>query len=149
MSDVIAFLNARLDDDEAVALTSQAVNYQSNSGVWTFSDGEAEAEWESQRRFGGRCKVVVHSSVRGGNFALDSSGNPRTQNPDMIHIARYDPARALRDVAAKRGVIREMEAARTSLEERGINVPFFITWTLWHLAAVYSDHPDYQKEWAI
>lgn len=52
-------------------------------------------------------------------------------------------------MAAKRGVVREMEAARTNLEERGINVPFFITWTLWHLAAVYSDHPDYQKEWQI
>lgn len=88
MSDVIAFLNARIDDDE-----ERANAYNNLTGTTT--------------------------------------------------------VRILREVTAKRGVIREMEAARTNLEERGINVPFFITWTLWHLAAVYSDHPDYQKEWAI
>ena len=101
MSDVTAFLRARLDDDEKHA------------------DQEDQADVE---RFGG---VPIYRNVPGTSL------------------------RTRRDVAAKRGVVREMEAARTNLEERGINVPFFITWTLWHLAAVYSDHPDYRQEWQI
>jgi len=135
MSDVTAFLNARLDDDEKIANT--AIGRQPEYAEWAYEGDEVFAPRLGER--GDRWNVTC-----------DSEGLlPAVEEKDGPHIAHHDPARALRDVAAKRGVVREMEAARSSLEERGINVPFFITWTLWHLAAVYSDHPDYRKEWQI
>jgi hypothetical protein len=69
------------------------------------------------------------------------------------HIARHDPARALREVAAKRAIV---EAYRQS---RDILMDNRETWdlvraavgaqrvTVTRLAAVWSDHPDYRAEW--
>jgi hypothetical protein len=98
----VAFINARLDEDEAKV-------EDAGTSPWSRTDY---------------------------NFTP-----PRTIS--------HDPSRLRREIAAKRGVIREMEAARKDLNERGINVPFFITWTLMHLAKVYAYHPDYKRDWHI
>lgn len=131
-SELTEFLNARLNDDEELA--NKAIDAVAENDPltreWVFGeDGFGSGHRGLMNRAGLRYPVRI--------------------TPESAHINRHSPDRVLREVAAKRGVIREMEAARTNLEERGINVPFFITWTLWHLAAVYSDHPDYQKEWEL
>ncbi len=57
-------------------------------------------------------------------------------NPDAAareHIARQDPGRVLREVEAKREIIRVCGRV----------------YVLRCLAAVYSDHPDYRQEWAL
>lgn len=119
MSDVVAFLNARLDEDEQVARAA--------------------------------------TEAAGADWHIGFSPDPGTDDELVYHLGegarthlyRHDPARVLCEVKAKRGAVRELNLARKSIAGRGLNVPFFITWTLWHLAAAYSDHPDYRQEWEI
>lgn len=47
----------------------------------------------------------------------------------------YDPLRVLAEVEAKRRIVRERN------DEGDLQI------VLQHLAAVYSDHPDYDEEW--
>jgi hypothetical protein len=72
-------------------------------------------------------------------------------NPDAAareHIARQDPARVLRGVAAKRAIIEHCERA---VEQQGIAMEdgqeALAEWVLAELAAVWSGHPDYRQEW--
>lgn len=64
------------------------------------------------------------------------------------HFARHDPARVLRQVAALRAVV-------TSTRERNDQIEGFSTTDemvaddLAPIAAIWSDHPDYQPEWAV
>jgi hypothetical protein len=72
------------------------------------------------------------------------------------HAARFDPARVLREVEAKRAIVdlasklvgrewpdwhKEHGIAPTVREEANH------LYTLKILAAVYNDHPDYRQEW--
>lgn len=54
------------------------------------------------------------------------------------HIVRHDPARTLAECVAKGAVI----AAHLSPRSQGA-----LGGVIQVLAAVYSDHPDYQQEW--
>jgi hypothetical protein len=138
MSALVEFLNARLDEDEAIANAPQCKAWELQP-YWHHPNGESPIE-------GNVIATDVDPSAR---FRRYITGPEEHDIDDARHIASHDPARVLREIAGKRGVVREMEAARTSLEDRGVNVPFFITWTLMYLAAVYNDHPDYRKDWAI
>jgi hypothetical protein len=59
---------------------------------------------------------------------------------DARHAARWEPARVLREVAAKQAIIGRFEAA-VDLGEPADPHP------LRALAAVYADHPDYNRAW--
>lgn len=79
------------------------------------------------------------------------------------HIARHDPARVLREVAAKRAILAEHGPSRrdasrcrvcTAITHTGMGHADARRFrapcpTLLFLAAVYSDHPDYRAEWAV
>ena len=66
---------------------------------------------------------------------------------DAAHIARHDPARVLREVEAKREILRECEAVQRLNASTGREPSRFRDWLLRHLAAVYRDHPDYSPVW--
>ena len=143
MDDLTAFIAARLDEDEDLAQDAA----RGNPGPWSLDHAwilSAEGE------------TVVMDEYRWGGSAF-------------THIARYDPARALREVAAKRAIVAEHEpgfpaVARqeppgpsTVTDPDGIisTFPYCLTCdqdapcvTLEALAAVWSDHPDYRAEWA-
>jgi hypothetical protein len=110
-NDLVAFLAARLDEDEAAA-------------------------------------EDVHNA-----YECESCMGP----PGPFPCNCGYPARVLREVAAKRAILAEhkpYETGGTHLsgpvfcstcgEEDAVEVP---CGTLRHLAAVYSDHPDYRPEW--
>lgn len=75
------------------------------------------------------------------------------------HVARHDPARALRQCAFARGVLtswRAVVAARNSREGHATNAftegqdAAAMMWlgdVLQQMAAIWSDHPDYQESW--
>lgn len=124
---IVEFLEARLAEDEAVARSA-------------FIDHEPRtAEW-----------------IERGNEVVNADGSlvvSRTWN-EVTHIARQDPSRALREVAAKRGILTEYvnecwvqeQGHRTAWTEGGQStretaIRLFV--------AIYSDHPDYQQEWAL
>src|SRR6266550_3786728 len=76
MDDLVAFVTARLDEDEAAARESYYEGQRwltEEEGVYRWPDDE-----------------LVHTADR---------------KADARHIARHDPARALREVEAKRAIL--------------------------------------------
>jgi hypothetical protein len=129
MSDVAAFLNARLDEDETVARAALAGrDEESESGGWS--------------------EVLAAKAVD-----LDAT--------DVEHIARHDPARVLREVTAMRAIVefyveppgglRSGSAAPSTAAEAEIakapRVLTAIEAIAFDIAAVWSDHPDYDPAW--
>jgi hypothetical protein len=124
--DLVGFLEARLAEDETAA---RAVP-------------EQQREWVTEPIF----------DVPKPQFSA-CDGHVLIYGEDLsvhaVHSARHDPARALREVEAKRAILADHiaceewnEEARQSRDgEREICV------TLRALAAVFSDHPDYREEW--
>ena len=92
--------------------------------------------------------------------------NARLDEDEQIaprHIARHDPARILREVAFKRAIMAEHYPGTTWDRDAPGGLKICAgeggdgdTWqmaTRWpcpqvrQLAAIYSDHPDYDPEW--
>ncbi|BDQ19744.1 DUF6221 family protein [Rhodococcus qingshengii] len=127
---IVEFLEARIAEDEAVA-----------RGV--ASDGE----WTSGSTYGMFVSIEARSwTVVSGEW----------ERRDANHIARHDPARVLREVAAKRAVITQSREANeyyahmsgngriASMAAGNVNACAAM---LKALASVYDDHPDFSEEW--
>lgn len=138
MTTLTEFLNDCLDRDEAAAQKAAAVS----SPRWIDN---------------GSLLMYLDDSPTPFAEPLASVENYR-QDDALIHAARHDPARVLREVQAKRAILELANMAngldmqvdhefrvgqRDEAEE-----PYVGDLILRHLAAVYSDHPDYRKEWA-
>lgn len=145
---IVEFLEARLDEDEEVA--RDAAGWDSSGsirdeGLW-HRDGVNSVIDSARRR-------VVH----GDGSAPDDS--------KATHIVRHDPARVLREVAAKRAIIEPHErntyykfdddstgsCAECSSYCNEDGCRNLVSWPcdpLRALASAYADHPDYQQEWA-
>ncbi len=134
--EITAFIAARLDEDESAA------------GAGARRVG---MPWHAERQPGTPGGLVIDElglvGSTGGRYAAD-------------HIARHDPARALREVVAKRALIDEIGAYEAEIDrETGCChkageilagkchlKPGRID-GLRHLAAIWSDHPDYREGW--
>lgn len=145
--ELVAFLCAQLDADEAAAKAA-------DEGPWELSwDGQ-----EHQLRAPGSKWPIAEWTYAIRTYGDDVDEERADCNTaDQEHIARHDPARVLREIAAKRAIIDAHNDdgwccpvcthEPTSGEDdfRGsYNHPCP---TLRHLAAVYADRPDYRKEW--
>ncbi|MFB7832023.1 DUF6221 family protein [Streptomyces sp. NPDC056056] len=140
MGDLIAFLRARLADDEQTA----------KAATW---DGDMSARWQAgsssydKRRQSPRW-YVLDAYEDGVVGDVDPQGND--DEGVARHIARHDPARVLAEVDAKRQIIEQHE--RYAAERRRMmggwdsqgpeDSPILTA-----LASVYADHPDYRDEW--
>jgi hypothetical protein len=132
MDALVAFLTARLDEDEQVALAAK----QDLSGRWAFA-----------QTLGGRSKVTddLGYSI---SETDDVDSQPWAAQP---HIARWDPARVLAEVEAKQRLLRQATAA-SQMQELAPGLAAdaahdaFLT-VLELLAEVYADHQDYREEW--
>ena len=118
VDDLIAFITARLDEDEAAAKLAAR-----EGGTWAQADP------------GGMDSGSIFSL--GGQVVCDVGAPDEYQ---AAHIARHDPARALREVAFKRAILAQ--------REHGPAGSPVLTNALYQLAAVYSDHPDYRPWWS-
>ncbi|WP_097982818.1 DUF6221 family protein [Streptomyces sp. f150] len=140
---LVAFLKARLDDDER---TAQAAT----PGPWCDSGGYVTDIDEDG-----------HSRVQVTDFGTqdeDSEGSGPQGQADSAHIARHDPARTLREVEAARAVIGLYEEAGNRMD-RAMNDSDTVAYqearveqrtlrkVLLHEAAVHEAHPDYLPEW--
>ena len=70
----------------------------------------------------------------------------------------FTPERVLDESAAKRAVMREHAGMVEAVERLSAALPgdlnqepdaYWRTATLYHLAAVYADHPDYDAAWVL
>jgi hypothetical protein len=132
MTDIVEFLTARLDEDEEAAiLAARGAAYQT---------GDEAPEWSV------RAPLALWSAPRGGAFGEVRPMAIRA----AAHIARHDPARVLREVAAKRKLLALSAGMRELAVVDGA----------WHLNAladsierdmvsVYDDHPDYEQAWRM
>ena len=129
---IIEFLNARLDEDEAYARTA-------------FADhNEAEPGWSEP--WSGGVQVGPHEDV----ILTFDSGVSR-------HMVRHDPARVLREITAKRALLRahpfepyadEPSEGFCAECQRGGSAGVWPCPTVRIMSAVYADHPGYRQEWA-
>lgn len=139
MDDLIAFLRARLAEDER---TARAV--EDRSAPW---DGQWMADGNSAvRTLNGHVLFYRHGAA--------------PLKPGLTeHIARHDPARVLREVAAKRELLDEHQDVNDGLCGTCVNSDWgypthggsspqnFPCRTLRLLALPYADHPEYREEW--
>lgn len=130
-ADLIAFIRARLDKDAEVA---QAAT-QETTGRWT-----------------------ARNTGNGDTFVEDDDGamilpTVRTQGVVQFHhIARHDPARALRGIEAKRRIValhsdpdgNDPACSSIVYPEHAEDCE-----TLHLLATEYADHPDFDPSWSV
>lgn len=131
-ADLVAFLRARLDEDEAAAVAPE---------TWT--------AFEENESTGTRRVDVDHSFERVVACTRAWRG---------VHIARHDPARVLREVEAKRQIVdlhrpvqrRSTGSSGGAIEDCQVCDHFPAQYpcpTLRLLALPYADHPDYREGW--
>lgn len=128
MTNLVTFLRARLDEDEATAL---AANADTPAGQW-LAPGDGTGAWAVESRDG---SIVVYDQSR-------------PTEAEALHIARHDPARVLSEVEAKRSII---DHTTDEMTDHGLDNPRWYPDTLKPiltlLALPYTDHPDYRDEW--
>ena len=125
---VTDFLLARLDGDALAAHPHSARPYGTH---WSASDYDVE----------------------------DQAGHPVARSDFAPHIARHDPDRVLRQVEKLRRVVEEhlpdMELHHHTPQDcpicyyAGTAREAFPCPTIRALAAIWSDHPDYDPDWRI
>ncbi|MEN0135049.1 MAG: DUF6221 family protein [Rhodococcus sp. (in: high G+C Gram-positive bacteria)] len=123
MNEILGFLHARIDEDEAVA---RAIHIDPN---W---------EYDETSGVGG----IVYECGDGAWIA-DKVGPV-----NGAHITRQDPARILREVEAKRATIDILTHWPTWVTPQD-PIPLPALTALRHMASVYAGHPDYRQEWAV
>lgn len=143
-ADLLDFLRARLDDDER---TARAIDDKQEDSGWGITTGPSfMPPYELATKF------VITPHIAAMVHEREAAE----------HIVRHDPARVLREVAAKRAILDRatwahkiaydnQDAPRdfTDASDRGYRLG------QWHgykaaltaLVAVYSDHADYRIEW--
>jgi hypothetical protein len=128
--ELVAFLKARLDEDEKAAGAA-------TPGPWAALDGG-----------------VMSMDDETWPVASTETGQERA---DRVHIARWDPARVLADVQAKR-VVMDWCVKAIAAQREGSTSERTQTWDTATVDALYiatqalvlpyASHPDYRAEWS-
>lgn len=124
--DLVAFLRARLDEDEMQARAA----------------GSAAMEWREDSSWLSDLRDPLPSQRRA--YGIPSEMTLVT-DADAAHIARNDPARVLREVEAKRRIIDWSQRANRVVSADDYEMD--VATPLEFLALPYADHPDYRQEW--
>ncbi|WP_052488531.1 DUF6221 family protein [Streptomyces sp. 150FB] len=129
MSNLITFLRARLDEDEEAASAA-------SPGPWHLNEE------------GDRVLAVDDITVAEA-FALSD----RQLRATAKHIVRHDPARALTDVEAKRGILAVHRPYVPEPDQKCLGCAGGIQWercpVLRALALAYADHPHHSQDWRL
>ncbi len=126
---IIDFINARLDEDEKAAKAA-------TPSPWNLRLHEADD------------KIMTES----GDALIDAKSYEEVvievSDEDLSHISRHDPARVLREVAAKREVLDVCKHVHghVSGNETADNLAESV---LMSLANAWSTHADFKPEWAL
>lgn len=141
-----AFIAARLDEDEAIARAA-------TPGPWAAPARVMDGNVVTSLTYPGGANGYV------GGVPVMSDDESRSW-ADQEHIARHDPGRVLREVEAGRAILAMYEECdgydlpegvhdSRDPDEREADAASKATLrdVLEALAAVWSDHPDYEQAW--
>lgn len=137
MDNLVAFVEARLEDDEQGALNALDRDWR--------PDGAKSCQVYSIRDegYGSNRTIAWCRNGHDDDFA------------NALHIARHDPARVLRDVEAKRRLLKWAQDRLHDAEdfpadqEYQLEAVGVLRLHLPLLALPYADHPDYRAEWGV
>jgi hypothetical protein len=144
--DLLEFITARLDDDEQIARAcgegvTWAVEHRSD---WETGD-PAKPDPECAA---GRCECcIVEGANPDGTAGMRIYDEGGHDSHDAEHMARHDPARVLREVAAKRRILAAAAGYSPELEH-GDNGEWAFEVVLRLLALPFADHPGYDPSWS-
>lgn len=132
---IVVFIQAQLDHDEQVARAA-------TPGPWSVDDTDyAEAIYGADPN---------SAVVAGGRWGNEASVFDTTETAE--HIALHDPARALREVAAKRRIVARHSPRAAGPPNMWATPP--CGWPsldpcpdLRDLLSIYSDRPGYDPSW--
>lgn len=144
---LIAFLRARLDEDEAAA--NAAAETFGGAARWG-ADHTTDPDYGTEH--------FLHIGDRTIPAGLPGDRDEPLRADEVAHIARHDPERVLAEVEAKR---RTMECHESWVAANGETIcgrcgrehvdgrpgGHFPCQTLRLLALPYAEHPDYRTEW--
>lgn len=157
MTTLIEFLTARLARDEAAA---QATLIDvDGSGDWRPDERPVALTVDLYRVRDVNARPVVEAVK--SLYGDEGPAEPLYVDGEAVaaHVARHDPARVLREVAAKRAILELADEAsgldmqvdhefrvgeRDTKEE-----PYVGDLILRQLAQAYSDHPEFDPEWTV
>jgi Family of unknown function (DUF6221) len=130
-SSLRAFIEARLADDERTALA-------------------IKPELRGWQTAGGWPEHHPTKVVSGEVLIVDDDADMATEV--MPHIARHDPARVLREVAAKRAILADLDRARAQAKQHPKDLAttgwmLGIMRALGYLALAWNDHLDFDPSW--
>lgn len=163
---IVAFIEARLDEDERVAQAATQGRWEwSYLGLnvhsdWTTCDYYCEFPPGGEHISRGTPKTPGHEHRFIATSIISAGGydEPWVQvdETDAAHIAHHNPARVLRQCAALRQTIEALATIpdlEASLEAefgspRKADEIAAAGPDLGHIAAIWSDHPDFRPEWA-
>jgi hypothetical protein len=144
MNELIAWLRAQLDDDERVARAASMAPWLRDEANASIRHSGPSAS-KSSEPFG----MYVIASV--GAYDIG-----RPSHEDAEHIARWDPARVLAEVDAKRRILELHRRVPDNVAPRlGFSAPDMCevdaqTWpcpTVRLLVLPYAARPGYRDEW--
>jgi hypothetical protein len=131
---IVAFITARLDEDEQDARVAAGLPHDGPQARWTASwipGANAEVGWQIGRCGGSQRMWPVASALRA---------------PVAIHAARQDPAATLARVAALRSIVHECADHAVRPGTAAANLAMR---TLISLASAREDHPDFDLAWVL
>lgn len=140
VTDIVEFLRARLDEEEQGAL---AANVKQDDPEWKTGHVALSHPRSFRVRSALDSRPIAMCADVAGDDDADTTGIVDGEAA-ADHIARWDPARVLAEVEAKRRIVtahgEPMEWCGSCEQRQPCE-------TLTLLALPYSDHPDYDPEW--
>ncbi|MFH8792220.1 DUF6221 family protein [Streptomyces sp. NPDC017941] len=168
MDEFVRWLGEQLNKDERIARAASGGTVVGEPGNWEPSP--AGDEWEA---FAGDIEEellvalrpnlprppVVLSGMWGAIVSQEpdpAEGDAASAMPALVHAAKWDPARVLREIDAKRQILRDLKNAEVTLAAAGsegtvhdlmTGAANTLRRTVRLLAAPYADRPGYREEW--
>lgn len=125
--ELVEFLRARLDEDEAVAREAARAE---RADTWTTLPDSYGGVLDGTGR---RSLAIGYGNVMAPETAA--------------HIARHDPARVLREVEAKRELVRQYEHLKYDVVPDDLTGVWAIEKIMRAQARAHRAHPDFDPAW--
>ncbi|GAA4663185.1 DUF6221 family protein [Streptomyces youssoufiensis] len=145
MDDLVRWFGTQLNEDERIA---NAASWTEDATAWHAASSPFDTRGASQRWY-------VEDSLDEG---VVTHVDPKASDDEGVarHIAEHDPARSLREVEAKRQVLRDLAQAEITLStaDPGTAPHDLMTGavntlrrTVRLLALAHADRPGYREGW--